>query len=174
MRAPSPRTTLIIAVVILVGIYASISTATGQSTYTSTLTQVTNVYSTNTILATITSPAVVYTTTTETLNSTVVGTQTVWQTSLTTGTLTYTAIASVTETITAIITQVSTETTQLLANIWGESLGFILLAAAVASYVVPKLQTRPPRGVVCSRCGNQNPPFARAFCVKCGHSLKET
>jgi hypothetical protein len=116
----------------------------------------------------------VYTTTTEIMNSTVVGTQTVWQPSLTTGTSTYTTIVSgtVTETITAIVTQVATETIQLLGNALGESLAVILLAAAVTSYVVPKL-SRPPRGVVCGNCGHRNPPFARAFCVKCGHSLKE-
>jgi ribosomal protein L40E len=175
MRALSPRTTLFIAVVILVGIYAFISVATAQSTYTSTLTQVTNVYSTNIILTTLTSPTIVYTTATKIWNSTIVGTRTVWQPSLITGTSTYTTIvsATVTEAITAIVTQVVTETTQLLGNIWGESIALILLAAALASYVVPKLHSRPPTGVVCSKCGNRNPPFARTYCVKCGHSLKD-
>ena len=175
MRAPSPSITLIMAVVILVGTYASLSAATAQSTYTSTLTQVTNVYSTNTLLTTITSPTVVYTTTTETMNSTFVGTRTVWQTSLATGTSTYTAIVggTVTETMTAVVTQVVTETTQLLGNTLGEALALVLFAAAVTSYVLPKLHSRPPKGVVCGKCGNRNPPFARAFCVKCGHSLKE-
>jgi hypothetical protein len=81
---------------------------------------------------------------------------------------------TLTTTISSIITQVSTQTTQLLGTIWGESLALVLLAGAVTGFVVPKLHSSPRKGVVCSKCGNRNPAFARGFCVKCGNSLKET
>jgi ribosomal protein L40E len=48
-----------------------------------------------------------------------------------------------------------------------------MIIAAAASYAVPKLHTRRPRAIVCKNCGNHNPPFATAFCVKCGHPLKQ-
>jgi ribosomal protein L40E len=164
---------LVMGIVILAIIYASSSVASAQTTRTNTLTQVTNISLTSTLLGTITSPVVVYTTTTQTMNSTIEGTQTVMQPSLMTVTSTYTTVISgtLTETVSAILTQVSTETTQLLGNIWGESLTLIVFVAAIASYLAPKLHSRRPRGKVCSKCGNRNPPFARDFCVQCGQPL---
>jgi ribosomal protein L40E len=173
MTRVTPRSWLFVSVVILAAIYASSPVASAQTTRTNTLTQVTNISLTNTILSTITTSVVVYTTTTQTTNSTIEGTQTLMQLSITTVTSTYTMITSgtSTETVSAIITQVSTETTQLLGNIWGESLALILFVSAVASYIHPSLRSRRPRGAVCSRCSNRNPPFAKAFCVKCGQRL---
>ena len=170
-----PKTMLVIAALILIGIYSSVSIASAQTSHTNTTTEVTSIYSTNTILTTITSPTITYTTTTETVNSTVGQTQTVTQSILTTITSTYNTVVggTVTTTIMSVATQVSTTTTQFLGNALGESLALILLAAAVASFVGPKLLSRPPRGRVCSNCGTRNPPFAKGFCVKCGHSLKE-
>ena len=169
------RRLLVVGVVILAAIYASSSVASAQTTHTNTFTQVTNISLTSTLLSNVTSPAIVYTTTTQTLNSTIEGTQTVVQPSLTTVTSTYTTVISgaMTETVSAILTQVSTETTQLLGNVWGESLALILFVAAIASYLVPKTHSRRPKGMVCTSCGNRNPPFARAFCVKCGQPLKD-
>jgi hypothetical protein len=174
MKYTSRRRTLLVTVVILAGLIAPLSVATAQTTYTNTLTQTTSVYSTNTILTTITSPVLVSTTTTETMNSTIQGTQTVFQSSVTTSTSTYTIAVggTVTQTTTMTLTQVSTETMQLLGNFWGASLALVLFAVALASFIVPALHPIRPKGVVCSNCGTRNPPFAKAFCVKCGHSLK--
>jgi len=166
---------LIVAVVVLAGIYACAAVAYAQTTRTYTLTQTTSVSFTNTFTNTITSQTVIYTTTTETQNSTLAGTATIIQPSLTTLTSTYTVLTSgiLTETVSAILTQVPTEATQLLGNIWGESLAAALFLAAVASLVAPKLHSRRPKGLVCRSCGTRNPPFAMSFCVKCGQPLHE-
>ncbi len=159
-----------------VGFYSSISFSTAQSTYISSSTQVVTAFSTNTILTTITNPTISYSTSIQTLNSTVQGTLTFTQISVSTVTSTYTAVLSgtLTQTTTYVVTQVSSQTTSLLGNIWGESLALILLLGAVASFIVPRVHLRPPKGFVCRECGFRNPPFARAFCVKCGNSLTQS
>ena len=169
------RSTIVVALLILGALCGSSSVVIAQTTHTNTLTQTTSISTTNTLLTTITSPFITYTTTTETMNTTIVGTATVSQPFLTTVTSNYEATVSstVTETISVILTQVSTQTTQLLGNIWGESLALALVVGALASFVVARLSTRRPRGIVCGKCGTRNPPFARAYCVKCGESLKE-
>jgi ribosomal protein L40E len=169
-----PKAVLVIAFFVLVGIYSVASVAMAQITPSSTVTQVSSISSTSTLLTTITSPAFNYTTTTRSLNSTVGVTEITVQ-ALTTVTSTYTTIVNgiVIATISSVSTQVSTQTTQLLGTIWGESLTIILIVGAVMSFVVSKLRSRLPRGIICGKCGNRNPPFARAFCVKCGHTLKE-
>ena len=96
-----PKTMLIMAALLLVGVYSSISVAMAQTTHTNTTTQVTSVYSTNTVLTTITSPIITSTTTTETLNSTVGETQTVTQSTLTTITSTYNTVVGGTVTATS-------------------------------------------------------------------------
>jgi ribosomal protein L40E len=75
--------------------------------------------------------------------------------------------------VTMTVTEISTQTTQILGNVWGESLAVVALAGAITSYLIPKAGSRRPKGIVCKNCGNLNPPFARAFCVKCGKALKE-
>jgi len=84
-------------------------------------------------------------------------------TSLVGGTVTATNIVT--------LTSVSTETTQILGNIWGESLAVFLFAVAIASYLIPKGRSKRPQGIVCRKCGNLNPPFAAHRCVKCGQPL---
>jgi len=167
---------IVLAVLVLVAVYSPISLATAQTTYTSTVAQTTSVYSTNIQQITVTSPTFIYTTTTETMNSTIEGTQTKAMSSLTTITSTYTTYVGGTLIVTNIITltTVLTETTQILGSIWGESMVLVVLAGAIASYLVPKAHSRRPRGIVCSNCGNLNPPFARTFCGKCGNSLRES
>jgi len=174
MKHSSRIRALLAAVVVLVGLIAPLSVATAQTTNTNTLTQTATVYSTNTILTTISSPVLVSTTSTETMNSTISGTQTVFQSSVTISTSTYTMAVggTVTQTITMTLTQVSTQTISLLGNIWGMSLALVLFVAAIASFIIPALLSIQPKGAVCSNCGTRNPPFAKAFCVKCGHSLK--
>jgi ribosomal protein L40E len=176
MPERSKRTIIALAVLVIIAVYSPISLTTAQTTHTSTVAQTTSVYSTNIQQITVTSPTVIYTTTTETMNSTIEGTQTKALPSLTTVTSTYTTSVSgtVTETSSITLTTVSTQTTQILGSIWGESLVLVVLAGAIASFIVPKVHSRRPRGIVCSNCGNLNPPFARTFCVKCGHSLKES
>lgn len=168
------KTMLVTGFLALMGIFFFVSVATAQTIPSNTVTQVTSISSTSTLLITITSPTFNYTTTTERVNSTVVVTKTTVL-ALTTGTSTYTRIVSgvVTATISSISTQVSTQAIQLLGTVWGESLALVLFVGALMSFVVPRLHSRLPRGVVCGKCGNRNPPFARAFCVKCGHSLNE-
>src|SRR5208283_3745996 len=170
------KPTLFILFFCVVGFYSSISFSTAQSTYISSSTQVVTVFSTNTILTTITNPTISYSTTTQTLNSTVQGTQTLTQTSVTTVTSSYTTVLSgtLTQTITSIVTQVSSQTTSLLANIWGESLALVLLLGAIASFTIPRVRSLRPKGSICKECGFRNPPFARSFCVKCGHALVQS
>jgi hypothetical protein len=155
--------------------YSPLTASMAQSTSISSLTQLTTIFSTNTILTTITMPATVYTTATEIVNKTVQETQTATQTSVTSVTSSYTTTLSgtLTQTITYSITTVSTQTTPLLGNIWGVSLALVLLLGAVASFIVPRLLSVRPRGLVCSECGYRNPPFARSFCSKCGQPLQE-
>ena len=169
------KPTLLILFSCAVGFYSSISFSTAQSTYISSSTQVATVYSTNTILTTITNPTISYSTTIETLNSTVQGTLAITQISVTVVTSSYTAVlgGTLTQATTFIVTQVSSQVTSLLGNIWGESLALVLLLGAIASFIVPRLHSRGPKGTVCKECGFRNPPFARAFCVNCGHSLAE-
>jgi ribosomal protein L40E len=137
---------------------------------------VTSIYSTSTLLTTVTTPVVSYATTTETLNSTVTGTQTKGQLSLTTVTSTYTMIMSGTQTttVTMTVTQISSQTMQLLGNVWGEALALVAFVGAVVSYLIPKVSSRRAKGIICKKCGYLNPPFARAHCVKCGNPLKES
>jgi ribosomal protein L40E len=134
------------------------------------------VYSTSLQQTTLTSPTTEYTTTVETMNSTIQGTQTQFVPSVTTVTSTVTSAVGgiVTATSTTTLTTVSTQTTQMLGNIWGESLALVLLVGAIASFIIPKACSKPPKGIVCRNCGALNPPFTKTFCVKCGHSLKET
>ncbi len=158
-----------------VGFYSSIHFSTAQSTYLSSSTQVVTAFSTNTILTTISNPAVNYSTTTQTLNSTIYGTQTLTQISVTTltGSYTTTLNGTLTQTITSAVTQVSTQTISLLGNIWGESLAVVLLLGAIASFIIPRVHSPTPRGLICRECGFRNPPFARSFCAKCGHPLAQ-
>jgi len=176
MPERSKRTIIVLVVLILVAVYSPISLATAQTTHTSTVAQTTSIYSTNMQQITVTSPTVIYTTTTATMNSTIEGTQTKAMPFLTTTTSAYTTYVGGTVTAISIITltTVSTQTTQIFGSIWGESLVLVVLAGAIASYIVSKAHSRRPRGIVCSDCGNLNPPFAGTFCVKCGHSLKES
>jgi len=169
------KTTIFILLFCVLGVYSSVSLSMAQSTYTSISTELTTVFLSTTVLTTITSPATVFTTTTETLNSTVQGTQTLTQTSVTDVTSSYTTILSgtLTEFITSTTTEVSTQTTILLGNIWGESIALVLLLCAIASFIVPKMGSVRPSGSTCSECGYRNPPFAKSFCVKCGHSLEQ-
>jgi ribosomal protein L40E len=175
-RLSSVRMRMIIFILFLsiVLTYSPLTVSMAQLTSISSMTQATTVLSTNTILTTMTMPAMVYTTSTEIVNKTVQETQTVGQTSVTSVTSSYTMTISgtVTQTITYSVTTVSTQTTSLLGNIWGVSLALVLLLGAVASFIVPRLFSVRPRGLVCSECGYRNPPFARSFCGKCGHSLR--
>jgi len=169
------KTTIFILLFCILGLYSSVSLSMAQSTYTSSSTELTTVFLSTTVLTTITNPTTVSTTTTETLNSTVQGTQTLTQTSVTTITSSYTTVLSgtLTEFITSTTTEVSTRTTILLGNIWGESIALVLLLFAIASFIVPRVGSVRPSGSTCSECGFRNPPFAKSFCVKCGHSLKQ-
>jgi len=177
MVRPSARikTTIFILLFCILGMFSSVSLSMAQSTYTSSSTEVTTVFLSTTILTTITSPALVSTTTTETLSSTVQGTQTITQTSVTEVTSSYTTILSgtLTEFITSTTTEVSTQTTVLLGNIWVKSLALVLLLCAIASFIVPRVVSVRPSGSICGECGYRNPPFAKSFCVKCGHSLEQ-
>ena len=158
-----------------VGFCSTVSLSKAQSTYVSSSTQVVTVFSTNTILTTITNHTISYSTMIQTLNSTVQGTLTVIQTSVATVTSSYTAVlgGTLTQTTTYVVTQVSSQTTSLLGNIWGESLALVLLLGAIASFIVPRVRSPRPKGSICRECGFRNPPFARTFCVKCGHSLTQ-
>jgi len=169
------KTIIFILFLSLVLTYSQTTASMAQTTSISSLTQLTTTFSTNMILTTTTMPVMVYTTSTEIVNKTVQGTQTVVQTSVTSVTLSYTTTVSstLTQTSTYAVTTVSTQTTSLLGNIWGVSLALALLLGAVASFVVPKVLSTRPKGLVCSECGYRNPPFARSFCSKCGHSLQQ-
>ena len=173
----SVRTKTVIFILFLAFVltYSQPTATMAQTTSISSLTQLTTIFSTNTVLTTTTMPVVVYTTATEIVNRTVQGTQTVAQTSVTSVTSSYTTTISgtLTQTITYSVTTVSTQTTSLLGNIWGVSLALVLLLGAVASFIVPRLISATPKGLVCSECGYRNPPFARSFCSKCGHSLQQ-
>ena len=165
----------VIIALFLVAVYSSLTTATAQTTYTNTVTQMTSVYSTNVQVTTLINSTTAYTTTTETSNSTIHGTQTRIVSSLTTATSTLTSAvdATVIATSSITLTTVSTQMTQILGNIWGESLAVVLLAGALTSYLIPKARSRRPKGIVCGNCGNLNPPFTGRYCVKCGRPLKE-
>jgi len=167
-----PRLT-VIAALLLVSLYSPLTLVTAQTTHTSTVTQLTTAYSTNIQATTVTSPTTGYTTVTEITNSTLHGTQTQFVPSWTTATMTLTSLVggAVTATNIVTLTSVSTATTQILGNIWGESLAVLLFAAAIASYLIPKGRSKRPRGIVCRKCGNLNPPFAAHRCVKCGQPL---
>ena len=171
----SVRTKTVIFILFLTFVltYSQPTVSMAQTTSISSLTQLTTLFSTNTVLTTTTMPVVAYTTATEIVNKTVQGTQTVTQTSVTSVTSSYTTIISgtLTQTVTYSVTTVSTQTTSLLGNVWGVSLALVLLLGAVSSFIVPRLFSVRPRGLVCSHCGYRNPPFARSFCSKCGHSL---
>ena len=169
------RTVLVMTFLLAAAAFACLSPASAQTVSTSTITQLTSVSVTSTLLSTITGQVVVYTTTTQTMGSTVQATETLVQPSTTTITSTYTAAVSgtTTETVSVTLTQVSTETTQILGNIWGEALAAILLLTAALSFLIPKRHPSPPKGFVCRNCGTPNPPYARAYCVKCGHRLGE-
>ena len=169
------KTAIFILLFCALGMYSSVNLSMAQSTYTSSTTELTTVFLPTTVLTTITSPAILSTTTTETLSSTVQGTQTLTQTSVTAVTSSYTTILSgtLTEFITSTTSEVSTQTTVLLGNIWGESITLVLLLCAIASFIVPRVISDTPSGSTCSECGYRNPPFAKSFCVKCGHSLKQ-
>lgn len=170
------RTFVAITVVVFAIICSPLSLASAQTTQTGTVTVVTSIYSITTVMTTITTSLVSYTTTTETLNSTITGTQTKGQLSLATLTSTYTTILSGTgiTTVTMTLTEVSTQTMQILGNVWGEALASVALAGAVLSYLIPKVSSTRPKGTVCKKCGNLNPPFARGFCVKCGNPVQES
>jgi len=167
---------VIMATLFLIAVYSSITVTTAQTTQTSTITQTAVVYSTSIQLTTLATPTTAYTTTVETMNSTIQGTQTQFVPSVTTVTSTVTSAVGgmITTTNTITLTTVSTQTTQILGNTWGESLALVLLVGASASFIVPKALSKPPKGIVCRKCGNLNPPFTKTFCVKCGHSLKDT
>jgi ribosomal protein L40E len=175
-EAVKTKIAVVMVTLFVIAVYSSITVTTAQTTHTSTLTQTAVVYSTSVQQTTLTSPTTVYTTTVETLNSTIQGTQTQIVPSVTTLTSTITSAVGgmVTATNTITLTTVSTQTTQMLGNIWGESLALVVLVGAIASFIVPKARPRTPKGVVCRNCGTVNPPFAATFCVKCGHSLKGT
>ena len=166
----------VIVALFFIAVYSPITLAAAQTTRTNTLTQTTSVYSTNVEATTVTSPTTAYTTTTQTMNSTIQGTLTQIVPSLTTVTTTFTSAlgGAVTATSTIILTTVLTQTTQILGSIWGMSFAAVVFVGAIASYLIPKAASRRPKGVVCRSCGALNPPFAKAFCVKCGHQLKES
>jgi len=161
---------------LLIALYSPVSLATAQTTVTSTVTQTTSVYSTSSQKTTVTSSTTSYTTTTETLNSTIRGTQTQFYPSLTTVTSTLTSAVGGTmlTTSTVTLTTVLTQATQILANTWGVTLALIVFVSAIASYLLPKTRSQRPKEIVCRNCGTPNPPFAKAFCVKCGNSLQES
>ena len=169
------RAVLVMAFILTAGAFACLSSASAQTISTSTVTQVTSVSLTSTLLSTVTGQVVVYTTTTGTLSSTVQATETLIQPSTITVTSTYTAAVSgtTTETVSVTLTQVSTEATQILGNVWGEALAAILLLSAALSFLIPKRHTTPPKSFICRNCGTPNPPYARAYCVKCGQRLGE-
>ncbi len=113
-------------------------------------------------------------TTTTTQSTLTLGTQTTTTSSTTTIQTTSTMTSVSTETpnpLTMTFTTTSTQSIQLLGNAFGE-----LLVLAVVGVVVimsaPKLLESMRRGVVCAKCGYQNPPFTRSYCANCGQALK--
>jgi hypothetical protein len=168
--------TFVVSVLVLAALCSSFSVARGQTTRTLTSTQTLIVTTTNSYTTTVTSPAIIYTTSTEAVNSTSGGTVTTTQSYFTAITVTSTTALSgmVTATTTYTLTSVTAQTMQLLASTWGELLTLLLVVLAIAGLLASRLRGRRPRGVVCSKCGTQNPPFAEQYCVKCGNLLKES
>ncbi|HYB83697.1 MAG TPA: hypothetical protein VED86_00075 [archaeon] len=166
----------VMAALFLIAAYSPNTLLPAQVTHTGTVTETTNVYSTTTQETSVTTPTTAYTTTTETINSTIRGTQTRLLPSVTlvNSTVTYTVGGILTSTSSITLTTVSTQTTEIIGNIWGESLAAVVFVGAIASYLIRKVGPRRPKGIVCRNCGNLNPPFGRAFCVKCGHTLEES
>jgi hypothetical protein len=68
-------------------------------------------------------------------------------------------------------TTTSTQSTQLLGNMFGELLVLVVVGVVVIMSA-PKLLVSMRRGIVCAKCGYQNPPFTRFYCANCGHALK--
>jgi len=167
---------VVISVVLVAMTLSPLVLVSGQITHTSTSTETASMYVTSTLSTVTTSLTVSYVTTTEIMSSTILGTQTRMLPALTTATstLTYTVGGTVVLPTSITVTSVSTQTTQIVGNIWGEMLASLLVAAAAVSLIAPRTRPKPPKGMICGKCGNLNPPFVTGFCVKCGGSLKDT
>jgi ribosomal protein L40E len=98
--------------------------------------------------------------TTETATETSTTYTHVLSTTTLTETTTWTSSAQVTQTIT------------ILANPFAEAATALLVLAAVATLLVPRIRARRLTSKVCPQCGYNNPPYAHSFCIKCGNSLE--
>ena len=85
---------------------------------------------------------------------------------------------SVTSTTSATSTIVKTETEKatVLASTWGIIFVAALALVSAVSIVIPRILAYRERGSVlrCEKCGFSNPPFARAYCIKCGSALSKS
>jgi len=158
---------MLTAVTILLACFASLATVGAQVAQTLTSTTMA------TLNVTTTSTQYSFTTST-TLSTLTYGTQTAITYSTNTIQTTSTTTTLLTETPTPptlTVTTTSTQSIQLLDNAFGELLVIACVAAAVM-IAAPKLPMSMRRGIVCGKCGYQNPPFARSYCTKCGQALK--
>ena len=142
-------------------------------TATSTVTATTLTIITVTTTATSTQNSLTTSTTVSTLTQ---GAQTIVTSVANTSHTIISTTTAVTETPnppTVTITTTSTQSTSFLGNPLGELLVVIAGLTAVAAVAAPRVLTRTNRGIVCEKCGYQNPPFARSHCTNCGQPLRK-
>ena len=139
----------------------STTLVTSASTQTSTITRTSEVaVAPNTTTRVVTSVATSYLTGGVTTTSTLIFQST---SIITTGL----AIATVTSTFQTFAQTYSPSSTTLF---W--ILGGLLLVGVAIMFLL--LRGRVGRGPVrCAACGNENPPYARSFCVRCGAPLSD-
>ena len=171
MKQESCRKLVILAAVtiLLVGLANFVAVDAGQVAQAPISTTMTTI----TVNSTTTSTQYSLTTST-TLSTLTQGTQTAITYSTNTIQTTSTTTTLLTETPTPptlTVTTTSTQSIQLLDNAFGELLVIACVAAAVM-IAAPKLLMSMRRGIVCGKCGYQNPPFARSYCGNCGQALK--
>jgi ribosomal protein L40E len=133
------------------------SVITTLTTATLTTTAFTNVTNTQTVT---TSTAQTTMHTTETTTETSTSYTMVLSTTISTAVTTLTSSVQVTQTIT------------ILANPVAEAAITLLVLAAVATLLVPRIRARRLTSKVCPQCGYGNPPYAHSFCIKCGNPLE--
>ena len=169
MKEESYRKLVILAAVtiLLVGLANFVAVNAGQVAQAPISTTMTTI----TVNSTTTSTQYSLTTST-TLSTLTLGTQTTITSSTNTVQTTSTATTLFTETPTPpTLTITTTSTESILDNAFGELL-VVASVVIVIIIVAPKLIMSMRRGIVCGKCGYQNPPFARSYCANCGQALK--
>jgi len=160
----------------------SLPKSTDQSTQSTSITSIlttvpvtTTVTKTQALTTTLTLTSTAFTNVTNTQTVTTSAAQTTIRTTETaTETSTsYTHVLS-TSTLTELTTFTSsvTQTITIFANPVAEAAIALLVLAALATLLVPRIRARRFTSKVCPRCGYGNPPYAQSFCVKCGNPLE--